>query len=209
MTLSVLVLIGCRRIDKSKTNNEYQENDLDTVEVVSAVDDAEQARLEEARQDSIRKAEEEKANRLSINTFCQWKSSERVMTISNLSNVATKLKNLGFKEIRDKMVWEGENECFGIYEKTHEALYERDEYGYDIRVKLSYSTSSEGTDLWEVKIDFPNSELKNDFIISATKNHFRKISGKEYSAHPEDIYWMGSEFSVSGNTITLRKITGY
>lgn len=155
-------------------------------------------------------SQKENSEPLTISTFCKWDSSEKLMTTLPANKVKKNLTGLNFTQRSSKLTWEGIDDASGEYDKVYKVKYTREANGEFISVELKYSQNQYGQFLWDVEIEFPNSKLKDDFIKTALNNHFKKEPGcfyNDYTGHPEDIYWEGSEIEVKGNTVKIKEIS--
>lgn len=160
------------------------------------------ARQDSIRQDSIQK-EEEKANRLTILTFCKYDPSEKIMDQLSGTKIYSNLKALGFTQTGRRYLYSGD----GCIEMTEEiTTFEREKYGNFVKVTV-YGVDRDDPSsykLGSVEITFSDSEQRDYFIQTALQNRFKKRSANYYEGYnPDDIYWDGTSIEVSGNTVTL------
>lgn len=147
-------------------------------------------------QESIAKMEEEKANRLSINDFCHWDSSDKVMVGYNDATVKAKLEKLGFKCEKTWNEWV--NYCEEDVKETYYQMF-REKYGYSVTVKLEGLTT---------EIIFSNNEAMEQFIETIEAGRFKRApkdmwNGATYIGGSVDCYWNGTDIKIEGHTITL------
>ena len=203
---AILMLTACVGKNGEKSETVKLTSGTDSVVGVDTVGTDSQLVAEpKAPIDSI--PQYEKTEPLTISTFCKWDSSEKLMTTLSANQVKKKLTGLNFTEHSSKLTYKGVNDASGENIKIYKVKYSREANGELINVELEYIQSQYGQFLTEVEIKFPNSELKDAFMKTALNNHFKKTSGNVYSGHPEDIYWMGSEIEVKGNTVEIKELS--
>lgn len=173
----------------------------------AAMEQARQDSIAQAQADSIRMvavrdsiekakiAEEKEKQALKITHFCKWDSSNKVMTQRNVDAMVSTLKSLGFSVTAHskKPMY---SDAIGEYEEINYTL-ERDLYGSFIKIEITQSESL------STEITFADSQDRDNFIATFTANKFKKSGKDSYSGGSMDCYWMGTDITVKGNSVTL------
>lgn len=202
--VAVGFLTGCGGKDTEKIR-EDSIRVADSIAAVEAARAAEQARLDSIRQDSIKMAEEELANRLTILTFCKYNPDDRVMDQLGGSQIYAKLKALGFEKTSQTTEYHGDEGCLEPW--TEEiTTFEREKYGYFIKVRIDGvdKKNPAAAKLGSIEITFSDSAQRDDFLQTALSNRFKKKRADYYEGpNAEECYWNGSFIEVTGNTVKI------
>ena len=214
LLLSGLILLTACGGGRSGVNN-GDDNNYDKADSATALSSSPEDNLQDSvnpvqpsQDSSVAQPEPElQKDPLSVLTFCHWDNSEKAMTFLDGSKVFSKLKSLGFEKKSDKSEGQYEDDASGEIIKEREAVYQRDNNGLNITVSIDYNSFPNSKWVTEVKIQFPNSELKDDFLRTAVSNRYKKVSDNLYKGEKQGAYTSGSDIKVNGNEVKI-KIVG-
>lgn len=199
VTAALFMMISCTGKDASKKSNEDSVSTSDSQARIEAEQaEAEQVRMDSLRQDSIKKAE---LDALNINLFVSSFTEEgfgRGLELKNEKQISKALTNLGFSE--NKSVRTRTEEVCGDYQTWKSTKYTFNKTVGNETVIVEYED--------EVEIIFPNSELKDKFIRSATMAGYKKspnYSDKDgiFYMGPSDCYYRGTDITEQGNKVFI------
>lgn len=197
--VALLLVAGC----SGNGNKQLEAPETITSDSISQMDaaaqQAEMARRDSIRRDSIIKAELEAFNiNLFVSSFKEEGFSGRGMELKSDKQISKALANLGFSE--SKSVRTRTEEICGSYETWKSTKYT---YSKSIGDKTIIVENED-----EVEIIFPDSELKDRFMKSVSKAGYKKAqnySDKDgiYYEGPSDCYYRGSDIIVQGNKVFI------
>lgn len=144
---------------------------------------------------------------LTITDFCKWDKEDKVMNSKDARKVIAYLKEIGFEETGNRLIDKGIDDCSGEKYKEYAVSLLRGEGLEEYVVNLKYTQNRYGEWLHDIEIVFPDQELTSDFVKTATSNHYKFVRGNLYSAHPEDVYWTGSELEVKGHKVEIHDLS--
>lgn len=208
LLLSGLILLaGCDGGRSGENNND--DDNYGMADSATALSSSREQNLqnsmtpEQPSQDNPVAQQELQKDPLSVLTFCHWDNSEKAMTFLDGSKVFSKLKSIGFVRKSDKSEGQYEDDASGEIIKERKAVYQRDHNGLNITVSIDYNSFPDAKWITEVKIKFPNSELKDEFLRTAVTNRYKKVSDNFYRGEMPGAYTSGSDIKVNGNEVKI------
>lgn len=207
------IVLGILLHNQYKKNKELElvrlEKEKEEQIVLAQVEEERIKQKEKEQKDSIQRVKDEIKNRISIETFCKWER-EKGPCILDASTIFSNLNKLDFKLIDDTKSEVSKYSFYYIDDETEvydfKRIYQREKYGFSILLKLSgiiYYYKQENCEIFNIEIDFPNENQRNNFIKTALHNHFKKESEDYYKG----INYCGDEglcsLKINGTTIFI------